>query len=60
MHRSSPRASMGLRRLAASRALCPPPDPAPSIVWISSMNRITRPSAYFVTAENGEMVVRWR
>mmetsp|Transcript_14161 Transcript_14161/g.60600 ORF Transcript_14161/g.60600 Transcript_14161/m.60600 type:complete len:264 (-) Transcript_14161:548-1339(-) len=54
MHRSSPRASMGLSRLPASM---PPPDPpeppAPTTVWISSMNKITPPSesvTSFITA----------
>ena len=42
-HRSSPRASAGFRRFDASRA--PPEAPAPTTVWISSMNRMTRPSA---------------
>ena len=41
--RSSPRASMGLSRLAASTA--PSAAPAPTMVCSSSMNRITRPSA---------------
>ena len=41
---SSPRASAGLSKLAASIAPSPPP-PAPINVWISSMNRIISPSA---------------
>ena len=41
--RSSPRASIGLSRLAASTA--PSAAPAPTIVCSSSMNRITVPSA---------------
>ncbi len=44
---SSPRAKAGFRILAASMA--PSPAPAPTSVWISSMNRITRPSL-FVTS----------
>mmetsp|Transcript_5694 Transcript_5694/g.18133 ORF Transcript_5694/g.18133 Transcript_5694/m.18133 type:complete len:200 (-) Transcript_5694:385-984(-) len=42
MTRSSPRASSGLSRLAASSA--PDVCPAPSTVCSSSMNRMTRPS----------------
>ena len=41
--RSSPRASIGLSRLAASTA--PSAAPAPTIVCSSSMNRMMRPSA---------------
>ncbi len=41
--RSSPRASIGLSRLAASTA--PSAAPAPTMVCSSSMNRITWPSA---------------
>src|SRR4051794_21854791 len=41
--RSSPRASMGLSRLAASTA--PSAAPAPTIVWSSSMNRMIWPWA---------------
>ena len=40
--RSSPRARAGLRMLAAS--IAPSPPPAPTRVWISSMNRRMRPS----------------
>ncbi len=42
MARSSPRASMGLRRFPASRA--PSAAPAPTTVWSSSMKRMTWPS----------------
>ncbi len=42
MLRSSPLASAGLRILAASMA--PSPFPAPTRVWISSMNNIISPS----------------
>ena len=41
--RSAPRASIGFRRFAASTA--PSAAPAPTIVWSSSMNRITCPAA---------------
>ena len=41
--RSSPRASIGFSRLAASTA--PSAAPAPTIVWSSSMNRTIWPSA---------------
>mmetsp|Transcript_19181 Transcript_19181/g.48753 ORF Transcript_19181/g.48753 Transcript_19181/m.48753 type:complete len:246 (-) Transcript_19181:664-1401(-) len=41
MQRSSPRPSMGLSRLPASMA--PPAAPAPTTVWISSMNRMILP-----------------
>ncbi len=39
MQRSSPEASSGLSRFEASTVV-PLADPAPRIVWISSMNRI--------------------
>mmetsp|Transcript_5799 Transcript_5799/g.14878 ORF Transcript_5799/g.14878 Transcript_5799/m.14878 type:complete len:266 (-) Transcript_5799:385-1182(-) len=51
MQRSSPRLSCGLSRLLAS--IAPPVAPAPTTVWISSMNRIMFPSApstSFITA----------
>ena len=38
---SSPRASIGLRMLAAS--IAPSAAPAPTSVWISSMNRMMSP-----------------
>ena len=44
---SSPRANAGFRILAAS--IAPSPPPAPTSVWISSINRMMRPSA-FVTS----------
>mmetsp|Transcript_31777 Transcript_31777/g.51626 ORF Transcript_31777/g.51626 Transcript_31777/m.51626 type:complete len:421 (-) Transcript_31777:1056-2318(-) len=44
MHRSSPLASMGLRRLPASIPESPA-FPAPTIVWISSIKRIMVPSS---------------
>mmetsp|Transcript_3959 Transcript_3959/g.10938 ORF Transcript_3959/g.10938 Transcript_3959/m.10938 type:complete len:263 (+) Transcript_3959:1724-2512(+) len=47
-HRSSPRASRGFRRLPAS--IAPPLAPAPTMVWISSMNEITFPSASLISA----------
>ena len=40
--RSSPRAKAGFRIFAASIAPCPPP--APTSVWISSINSTTSPS----------------
>ena len=40
--RSSPRAKAGFRIFAASMAPCPPP--APTSVWISSINSTTSPS----------------
>ena len=43
MARSSPLARAGFRMLAASMA--PSPPPAPTRVWISSMNRTMSPSA---------------
>ena len=43
MARNSPRASAGFRMLAAS--IAPWPPPAPTRVWISSMNSSTSPSA---------------
>mmetsp|Transcript_27581 Transcript_27581/g.79519 ORF Transcript_27581/g.79519 Transcript_27581/m.79519 type:complete len:254 (-) Transcript_27581:285-1046(-) len=46
-HRSSPRASSGLRRLPASMA--PPLAPAPTIVWISSMKEMILPSASLIS-----------
>ena len=47
MARSSPRASIGLSRLAASTA--PSAAPAPTIVCSSSMNRITWPSDSWIS-----------
>ena len=46
--RSSPRASIGFSRLAASTA--PSAAPAPTIVCSSSMNRMIRPSAALISA----------
>ena len=46
--RSSPRASIGFSRLAASTA--PSAAPAPTIVCSSSMNRMIRPSAELISA----------
>mmetsp|Transcript_2127 Transcript_2127/g.6346 ORF Transcript_2127/g.6346 Transcript_2127/m.6346 type:complete len:225 (+) Transcript_2127:1769-2443(+) len=43
MQRSSPRASIGFKRLPAS--IAPSVFPAPTTVWISSMKRMTFPSA---------------
>mmetsp|Transcript_69318 Transcript_69318/g.122391 ORF Transcript_69318/g.122391 Transcript_69318/m.122391 type:complete len:487 (+) Transcript_69318:4795-6255(+) len=43
MQRSSPRASIGFRRLPASIPLSPP-APAPTMVWISSMKRMMFPA----------------
>mmetsp|Transcript_30824 Transcript_30824/g.100096 ORF Transcript_30824/g.100096 Transcript_30824/m.100096 type:complete len:202 (+) Transcript_30824:875-1480(+) len=43
--RSSPRASAGLSKLEASIAPPPPDAPAPTTVWISSMNRMMLPAA---------------
>ena len=43
MQCSSPRASAGLSMLPAS--IAPSALPAPTIVWISSMNTIVRPSS---------------
>ena len=40
---NSPRAKLGLRRLPAS--IAPSVLPAPTMVWISSINKITRPSS---------------
>ncbi len=45
--RSSPRASIGLRRFAASTA--PSPAPAPTIVCSSSMKRMTVPPASLIS-----------
>ena len=39
MHRIFPLANSGLRRFDTSRDP-PPAEPAPMIVWISSMNKI--------------------
>ncbi len=44
---SSPRASIGLRRLDASMA--PSAAPAPTTVWSSSMKRTIRPSASLIS-----------
>ena len=44
---SSPRASIGLSRLEAS--IAPSAAPAPTTVWSSSMNRMTRPSASLIS-----------
>ena len=47
MLRNSPRARAGFRMLAASMA--PSPLPAPTNVWISSMNRMISPSDFFTS-----------
>jgi len=44
MQRSSPRASMGLNRLAAS--IGPSVLPAPRMLWISSINRMMLPASF--------------
>ena len=49
--RSSPRASIGFSRLAASTA--PSAAPAPTIVWSSSMKRTIRPSPAWTSLEHG-------
>ena len=43
MARNSPRAKAGFKILAAS--IAPSPPPAPTSVWISSMNKTISPSA---------------
>ena len=48
MVRSSPRASIGLRRLLASMA--PSAAPAPTTVWSSSMKRTIRPSLSLISS----------
>ena len=47
MQCSSPRASMGFKRLPAS--IAPSVLPAPTMVWSSSMNRIICPSDFFTS-----------
>ena len=47
IERSSPRASAGFRILAAS--IAPSPFPAPTKVWISSMNNMILPSDFFTS-----------